>query len=204
MNYKLTIDSLLIIDDNGMPKPPTLRQLIDRDIRELFTRDKTTDKKKYIAEAIVIYYLGDPKSPARQAGLSDPEALKMAIEQAGLENSYIPDKLVLRLITRYYEENITEAGKVVENILKGIHNINLSIDVINNLLNEKLNSQITLEEVPTIMTLIDSVNKKASELPSLLKKLEEAKQNLMYEKETEIGRGGQTVLSSMDAEEYTY
>lgn len=202
MNYKLTIDSLLIIDDNGMPKPPTLRQLIDRDIRELFTRDKTPDKKKYIAEAIVIYYLGDPKSPARQAGLSDPEALKMAIEQAGLENSYIPDKLVLRLITRYYDENITEAGKVVENILKGIHNINLSIDVINNLLNEKLNSQITLEEVPTIMTLIDSVNKKASELPSLLKKLEEAKQNLMYEKETELSRGGSAVLSSMDAEDY--
>ena len=202
MNYKLTIDSLLIIDDNGMPKPPTLRQLIDRDIRELFTRDKTSDKKKYIAEAIVIYYLGDPKSPARQAGLSDPEALKMAIEQAGLENNYIPDKLVLRLITRYYDENITEAGKVVENILKGIHNINLSIDVINNLLNEKLNSQITLEEVPTIMALIDSVNKKASELPSLLKKLEEAKQNLMYEKETELSRGGGTVLSSMDAEDY--
>lgn len=203
MNYKLTIDSLLIIDDNGMPKPPTLRQLIDRDIRELFTRDKTPDKKKYIAEAIVIYYLGDPKSPARQAGLSDPEALKMAIEQAGLENNYIPDKLVLRLITRYYDENITEAGKVVENILKGIHNINLSIDVINNLLNEKLNSQITLEEVPTIMSLIDSVNKKASELPSLLKKLEEAKQNLMYEKETELSRGGGAVLSSMDAEDYT-
>ena len=202
MNYKLMIDSLLIIDDNGMPKPPTLRQLIDRDIRELFTRDKTPDKKKYIAEAIVIYYLGDPKSPARQAGLSDPEALKMAIEQAGLENNYIPDKLVLRLITRYYDENITEAGKVVENILKGIHNINLSIDVINNLLNEKLNSQITLEEVPTIMSLIDSVNKKASELPSLLKKLEEAKQNLMYEKETELSRGGSTVLSSMDAEDY--
>ena len=202
MNYKLTIDSLLIIDDNGMPKPPTLRQLIDRDIRELFTRDKTPDKKKYIADAIVIYYLGDPKSPARQAGLSDPEALKMAIEQAGLENNYIPDKLVLSLITRYYDENITEAGKVVENILKGIHNINLSIDVINNLLNEKLNSQITLEEVPNIMTLIDSVNKKASELPSLLKKLEEAKQNLMYEKETELSRGGGTVLSSMDAEDY--
>lgn len=203
MNYKLTIDSLLIIDDNGMPKPPTLRQLIDRDMRELFTRDKTPDKKRYIADAIVIYYLGDPKSPARQAGLSDPEALKMAIEQAGLDNSYIPDKLVLRLITRYYNENITEAGKVVENILKGIHNINLSIDVINNLLNEKLNNQITLEEVPTIMTLIDSVNKKASELPSLLKKLEEAKQNLMYEKETELSRGGNTVLSSMDAEDYT-
>lgn len=202
MNSKLLIDSLIIIDDNGMPKPPTLRQLIDRDIRELYTRDKTPDKKKYIAEAIVIYYLGDPKSPARQAGLSDPEALKMAIEQAGLEKTYIPDKLVIRLISRYYNENITEAGKVVENILKTIHNVNLSIDVINNLLNEKLNGNITLEEIPSIIQLIDSVKKQAGDIPSILKKLEEAKQNLMYEKETELSRGGGTVLSSMDAEAY--
>lgn len=202
MNSKLLIDSLIVIDDNGMPKPPTLRQLIDRDIRELYSRDKTPDKKKYIAEAIVIYYLGDPKSPARQAGLSDPEALKMAIEQAGLEKNYIPDKLVIRLISRYYNENITEAGKVVENILKTIHNVNLSIDVINNLLNEKLNGNITLEEIPSIIQLIDSVKKQAGDIPSILKKLEEAKQNLMYEKETELSRGGGTVLSSMDAEAY--
>ena len=202
MNSKLLIDSLIVIDDNGMPKPPTLRQLIDRDIRELYTRDKTPDKKKYIAEAIVIYYLGDPKSPARQAGLSDPEALKMAIEQAGLEKNYIPDKLVIRLISRYYNENITEAGKVVENILKTIHNVNLSIDVVNNLLNEKLNGNITLEEIPSIIQLIDAVKKQAGDIPSILKKLEEAKQNLMYEKETEVSRGGQAVLSSMDAEAY--
>ena len=203
MNSKLLIDSLIVIDDNGMPKSPTIRQLIDRDIRELYRRDKTPDKKNYIAECIVIYYLGDPKSPARQAGLSDPEALKMAIEQAGLDKSYIPDALVIRLISRYYDENITEAGKVVENILKTIHNINLSIDVVNNLLSEKLNSNITLEEVATIMQLIDSVSKRAGDIPSILKKLEEAKQNLMYEKETELSRGGGTVLSSMDAEEYS-
>lgn len=202
MNNKLLIDSLIVIDDNGMPKPPTTRQLIDRDIRELYRRDKSTDKKQYIAECIVIYYLGDPKSPARQSGLSDPEALKVAIEQAGLEKSYIPDALVLRLIKRYYDENITEAGKVVENIQKGIHNINLSIDVMNTLLNEKLNSNITLEDVPNIITIIDNINKKAGELPSIIKKLEEAKQNLMYEKETEISRGGGAVLSSMDAEDY--
>lgn len=202
MNNKLIIDSLLVIDDNGMPQPPTIRQLIDRDIRELYRRDKTADKRNYIAECIVIYYLGDPKSPARQSGLSDPEALRMAIEQAGLDKGYIPDKLVLRLIQRYYDENITEAGKVVENIQKGIHNINLSIDVMNDLLNEKLNSSITLEDVPNILKLVDSVNEKAGELPSILKNLEEAKQSLMYEKTTEISRGGGAVLSSMDAEDY--
>lgn len=193
---------MLEIDDNGMPIAPGIRQLIDKDIRALYTRDKTPDKKNYIAECIVIYYLGDPKSPARQSGLSDPEALKMAIEQAGLSKSYIPDVLVLRLIKRYYEENITEAGKVVENLYKGFHNINLSIDVIHNLLNEKLNSTISLEEVPTVLTLIDNVNKKAGEIPGMLKKLEEAKQNLLYEKETELSRGGNVVLSSMDAEDY--
>lgn len=204
MNSKLLIDSLIVIDDNGMPKPPKTRQLIDRDIRELYNRDKTTDKKQYIAECIVIYYLGDPKSPARQSGLSDPEALKLAIEQTGLPSDYIPDKLVIRLISRYYNENITEAGRVVENIFKIIHNINLSLDVINNVLNEKLNTTITLEEIPTIMNMIDAVSKKAGDIPSILKKLEEAKQNLMYEKETEISRGGGAVLSSMDAEDYIH
>ena len=203
MNKNVLIDSLIVIDDSGMPKPPTTRQLIDRDVRELYNRDKTKDKKQYIAECIVIYYLGDPKSPARQSGLSDPEALNMAIDQAGLNKDYIPDALVLRLIKRYYEENITEAGKVVENLLKAIHNINLSVNVINSLLNEKLHGTITLEEVPTIMQMVDTVKKMAGDIPSTVKKLEEAKQNLMYEKETELSRGGGAVLSSMDAEDYT-
>ena len=203
MNKNILIDSLIVIDDSGMPKPPTTRQLIDRDVRELYNRDKTKDKKRYIAECIVIYYLGDPKSPARQSGLSDPEALNMAIDQAGLNKDYIPDALVLRLIKRYYEENITEAGKVVENLLKAIHNINLSVNVINSLLNEKLHGTITLEEVPTVMQMVDTVKKMAGDIPSTVKKLEEAKQNLMYEKETELYRGGGAVLSSMDAEDYT-
>lgn len=203
MNKNILIDSLILIDDSGMPKPPTTRQLVDRDVRELYNRDKTKDKKQYIAECIVIYYLGDPKSPARQSGLSDPEALNMAIDQAGLNKDYIPDALVLRLIKRYYEENITEAGKVVENLLKAIHNINLSVNVINSLLNEKLHGTITLEEVPTVMQMVDTVKKMAGDIPSTVKKLEEAKQNLMYEKETELSRGGCAVLSSMDAEDYT-
>lgn len=201
MNNKLLIDSLINIDDSGMPQAPTTRQLIDRDVRELYKRDTSKDKQKYIKECIVIYYLGDPKSPAKQNGLSDAEALKMAIEQAGLPADYLPDKLVIRLIKRYYNENITEAGVVVENILKGIHNINLIITNINELLNEQLKTNITIESVQSIVSMIDIVNKKSAEMPALIKALEEAKQNLMYEKETELSRGGGQVLSSMDAEE---
>lgn len=197
----VTIDSMLVVDDTGMPVPPTIRQLLDRDIRTLYTRDKTKDKKQYIAECIVIYQLGDPKSPARQSGLSEREALKYAIEQAGLNNDYIPDQLVLKLIKRYYDENITEAGRVVENILQTIHNINLGISQINRFLNEKLASPLDGDTISTILGLVDNVKKQAGDIPSILKKLEESKQNLLYEQQTELSRGGTAVLSSMDAED---
>ena len=202
MATRLDIDLLINIDDSGMPVPPTIRQLVDKDIRELYTRDKSKDKKRYIQEAIVIYYLGDPKSPAKQAGLSDVESLNMAIEQADLPSNYIPDKLVLKLIDKYYKQNIGEAGRTVENILKGIHNVNISIDVINQYLNEKLKTITDADQIEKILTLVDNVNKKAGEIPNLVKKLEEAKQNLLYEKETEMARGGNIVSSSMDAENY--
>ena len=197
----ITIDSMLVVDDTGMPVPPTIKQLLDRDIRMLYTRDKSKDKKQYIAECIIIYQLGDPKSPARQSGLSEREALTYAIEQAGLDNNYIPDQLVLKLIKRYYNENITEAGRVVENILQTIHNINLGISQINRFLNDKLANPLDGDTIGVILTLVDNVKKQAGDIPSILKKLEEAKQNLLYEQQTELSRGGNAVLSSMDAED---
>ena len=199
INKSLIIDSLLEIDDTGMPKAPNLRQLLDRDIRELYQRDKTEDKSNYIKECIVIYYLGDPKSPAKQAGLSDPEALVLAIQQAGLKENYVPDELVVRLIQRYYNENITEAGRTLENLQQVVHNINLSISAINNILNERLNTGINLDNASQVIGMMDSIADKASQLPKLIKSLEEAKQNLIEEKNTEIARGGTQVLSSMKA-----
>ena len=199
---KLDITQLITIDDNGMPVPPNTAQLLDRDIRQLYSRDKDKNKQGYIKDCIVIYYLGDPKSPAHQAGLSDAEALKMAIEQADLPKNYIPDTLVIRLIKRYYDENIGEAGRTVENILKGIHNVNLMISKVNDLLNEKLNTTTDLAGVKEAIGLLDDVNDAAGKILGLIKKLEEAKQNLLYEKETELSRGGVIVSSSMDADNY--
>lgn len=195
---------MLLIDDNGMPQAPDIRQLMDKEIRTLYQQDKSKDKSQFIKDCIVIYYLGDPKSPAKQSGLSDGEALKMAIEQAGLPANYIPNQLVLKIIKRYYAQNIGEAGRVVENLLKTLHNVNIAIDAINMLLNEKLRDKanLTVESVGDIMNLINQVSTKASDLPKILKSLDEAKENLMYEKETETARGGMSVSSSMDASQY--
>lgn len=197
----LDIDKLLVIDNTGMPQAPGIRQLVDKDIALLWQRDTTKDKRNYIAQCGIIYYLGDPKSPARQQGLSDKEALDMAIEQFDLPKDYLPDPLVKKLIDKYYKQNITEAGIAIENLNKSIHLISLAANKINDLLNKKLTQNITEEEIAGVLALIDSVAKKITEVPNLVKALGVAYENLRTEEETKMARGGVVISSSMNADE---
>lgn len=201
MAKTLDIDKLLIIDNTGMPQAPGIRQLLDKDILLLYQRDNTKDKRNYIAECGIIYYLGDPKSPARQQGLSDKEALDMAIEQFNLPQGYLPDPLVKKLIDKYYHQNITEAGIAIENLNKSIHLISLAANKINDLLNKKLTQNITEDDIPSVLSLIDSVSKKIAEVPNLVKALGVAYENLRTEEETKLARGGSVISSSMNADE---
>ena len=197
----LDIDKLLVIDNTGMPQAPGIRQLLDKDIALLWQRDTTKDKRRYIAECGVIYYLGDPKSPARQQGLSDKEALDMAIDQFDLPKDYVIDPLVKKLVDKYYIQNITEAGVAIENLNKSIHLISLAAGKINDLLNKKLTQNITEDDIPTVLALIDSVAKKITEVPALVKALGIAYENLRTEEETKLARGGMIISSSMDADQ---
>lgn len=196
----LEIDKLLVIDNTGMPQAPGIRQLMDKDIALLWQRDTTKDKRNYIAQCGIIYYLGDPKSPARQQGLSDTEALAMAREQFDLPKDYLPDSLVKKLINKYYKQNITEAGVAIENLNKSIHLISLAANKINDLLNKKLTQNITEDDIPGVLALIDSVAKKITEVPNLVKALGVAYENLRTEEETKLARGGMVISSSMDAD----
>lgn len=199
---RITIDSLLVINNDGIPVAPTIRQLIDKDIRELYTRDKTKDKSRYIAECIVIYYLGDPKSAVNQAGLSLKEGLSQACTDAGLPRDYVPDELVIKLIDRYKEENLTEAGKLINNIISVIHNMNIMISNINELINDKLQTSLTIDDINSYTSLIDTVKKQAIDLPNIVSKLREAKERLVNEEEESLARGGSSILNSMNADNY--
>ena len=195
------IEKMLTIDETGMPQAPNIRQLQDKDVLMLYSRDNTTDKRKYIAEAGIIYYLGDPKSPAKQQGLSDGEALKMAIENFNLPKDYTPDALVKRLIDKYYTSNITEAGVALEALHKSIHLVSIAATKINELLNKKLSSPLSDEEMVATLNLMDSVSKRVVEIPALTKALSVAYDNLRNEQESQLARGGQQILSSMNADE---
>ena len=193
----LDLDWMLTIDETGMPKAPTIKQLLDRDVALLWTRDKTPDKIQYIKEVGVIYYLGDPKGPCLQEGLSEKESLRRAIENFDLPKDYQPDTLVWKLIKKYYNQRV---GAAMENVIvlkKGLHNNTLAASKLNELLNEKLNEGASLETAASIISLMDSLNKKVSDMPALLKALQQAEENLLFEQEQTSGRGGEAVLSSM-------
>lgn len=197
----IIIEKLLTIDDTGMPKAPSIRQLQDKDVALLWQRDTSKDKHKYIAEAGVIYYLGDPKSPAKQQGLSYAESLKMAIDNFNLPSSYTPDSLVKKLIDKYYINNITEAGVALEALQKSIHLVSLAAVRINEQLNKKLSTTLVDEDISPILVMMDAVSKRITEIPALTKALGTAYENLRNEEEEQIARGGKTILSSMDADE---
>lgn len=196
----IVIEKLLTIDDTGMPKAPSIRQLQDKDVALLWQRDTSKDKHKYIAEAGVIYYLGDPKSPAKQQGLSDAESLKMAIDNFNLPSNYTPDSLVKKLIDKYYINNITEAGVALEALQKSIHLVSLAAVRINEQLNKKLSTTLVDEDISPILVMMDAVSKRITEIPALTKALGTAYENLRNEEEEQIARGGKTILSSMLAD----
>lgn len=197
----VTIDKMLTIDDTGMPQAPNLRQILDKDVALLWQRDTTRDKRKYIGECGVIYYLGDPKSPAKQQGLTDEECLNMAIENFNLPKDYKPDSLVSKLITKYYKQNITEAGVALEALHKSIHLVSIAVTKINNILNKKLSNAISDEDITSILTMMDAVSKRIVEIPALTKALGVAYENLRNEEEQQLARGGKQILSSMDADD---
>lgn len=201
MDTKIDIEKMIIIDDTGIPRAPGVRQLMDKDVLELWSRDKSKDKIKYIQEAGVIYYLGDPKSPAKQQGLSDEEALQMAIDNFNLPKDYVPDLLVRRLIDKYYISNITEAGVALEALQKSVHLVSIAANKLNEYLNKKLTNAIGDEEVSVIIAIMQTVSKQVQEIPSLTKAIGVARENLRNEEEEQLARGGKKILSSMNADE---
>lgn len=196
----LIIENLISVDDTGIPKAPKINQIIDKDVFLLYSRDTSKDKKKYLQECGVIYYLADPRSPAKQQGLNDSEALKEAIIQYDLPKDYIPDVLVSKLIKRYYDNAVGPAGIAIENLLRALHTTSVVANKCNELLSNKLAAGVTDQDIPAIIATINNLSSQIKEIPNLQKALNTAKDNLRYEEEQKIARGGISVLSSMKAD----
>lgn len=195
------IENLITIDETGLPKLPNIKQILDKDIFLLYTRDNTPDKSKYLKECGVIYYLGDPKSPARQQGLNDKESLKEAIDNFDLPKNYIPDSLVLKIINKYKNISIGPAGLAIENLLRALHNASIIANKANDILTEKLTEGVVDQDIPTIVSTLNMITDQIKNIPKLQEALFIAKENLIREEEEKVARGGVKIISSMNADD---
>lgn len=197
----LKIENLISINETGMPQPPALNQIIDKDIYALYSRDSTPDKSRYFKECGVIYYLYDPRSPARQNGLSDKESLKAAIEQFDLPINFVPDALMNKIGKRYWDLAVGPAGLAVDNLLRALHTVSIIANKSHSILVETLDKGVEDSDLSKVVANISIITEQIKSIPNLQKALTIAKENLVVEQEQAVARGGVAITSSMNADE---
>ena len=114
-----------------------------------------------------------------------------------LEDNFLAVALTVVFLTVVF---LTVAGAAVETLLRSIHNVVLAANKMNEMLTNKLNGELSIEDSNTVIGIMDNLNKKTAELPNIMKALNTAKENLLYEEEQQTARGGVTILSSMTEE----
>ena len=204
----LDVFDLFSVDEFGYPLAPNIYQIQDKDIRELYERDKGsigdidgTKKLRYLKEAGVVFYLGDPKSPANQMGYSQAESIKLAIGNYDLPSDWQPDNLILSLAKRYKDAKMGPALSAVESAQRSLHNASLACNAINELLSAKMISGLSVEDTPTIVQCVKQIGDITSNIPNLTKALSDAKQNLEHENQQKKARGGKDITSSMSTKD---
>lgn len=202
----LDLAGMISIDEQGIPYAPNVYQIQDRQVRELYLRDTGSPddpdsslKLRYLREAGVVYYLGDPKSPPNQMGKSRPEALKDAKTNYGLPDDWEPDALILALADRYHKDKIGVAGEAVEALNRGLHNVVLAANIINEQLSLKMQAGLQSEDALTFIDYSTKLNNLINGIPNQIKALTEARQSLTLELEQKKARGGQVVTTSMSS-----
>ena len=197
----IDLTGMISINEQGYPYAPNVYQIQDKDVRELYLRDNTTDKMRYIQEAGVIYYIADPKSAPNQMGYSNTEALAAARANYGLPSNWQPDKLILRIIDKYHAEKMGVAGEALETLLRAVHNASRAANILSEKLTEKLNGGLQSEDTLSVIDLINKLNGIINLIPDQIKTLGEAKQAATLEMEQKKARGGKVVTSSMSAKD---
>lgn len=199
---------LLRIED-GQVRPVTAREATIREVRAILNRDKGSNgdadgRKKLFAykELGAVYWIADFRSPGRMKGYEGQDLINDAIRNFKLPEGWQPDKTVSDLI-KIYEDHVNGGvpAQVLTEIM-GTFNLMLNtVKIIRNKLTEKLaNPNITDVELKDLLALQNQLLSVSSDIPKKIKEIMLAKEMLKSiddDTQVEVGRGGDTITSSM-------
>lgn len=170
-----------IIEYNNYTIEPTQEAFLIKPIRDLYNKDKTKNKEKFLQQMSILYFYADPRSTYNYI-LDDEDRLQAIIEQEGLPKDFKIDKDLKKAILEYKKHTITTSYLLLQDT-------KIAVDKVRQFLRE-INLTATDDRNKPIYT-ISSITQAIKQIPQLSKDLLEAEKIVSKEIEEQgRARGG--------------
>lgn len=170
-----------IIEYNNYTIEPTQEAFLIKPIRDLFNKDKSKTKEKFLQQMSVLYFYADPRSTYNYI-IDDEERLKAIIEQEGLPEDFKITEDLDKALQEYKKHTITTSYLLLQDT-------KIAVDKVRQFLREvDLNAQ---DDKGKPLYTINSITQTIKQIPQLSKDLLEAEKIVSKEIEEQgRARGG--------------
>ena len=170
-----------IIEYNNYTIEPTQEAFLIKPIRDLFNKDKSKTKEKFLQQMSVLYFYADPRSTYNYI-IDDEERLKAIIEQEGLPEDFKITEDLDKALQEYKKHTITTSYLLLQDT-------KIAVDKVRQFLRE-VNLNETDDKGKPLYT-INSITQAIKQIPQLSKDLLEAEKIVSKEIEEQgRARGG--------------
>lgn len=170
-----------IIEYNNYTIEPTQEALLIKPIRDLYNKDKSKNKEKFLQQMSVLYFYADPRSTYNYI-VDDEERLKAIIEQEGLPEDFKITEDLDKALQEYKKHTITTSYLLLQDT-------KIAVDKVRQFLREvDLDAK---DDKGKPLYTINSITQAIKQIPQLSKDLLEAEKIVSKEIEEQgRARGG--------------
>lgn len=178
-----------IIEYNNYTIEPTQEAFLIKPIRDLFNKDKSKTKEKFLQQMSVLYFYADPRSTYNYI-IDDEERLKAIIEQEGLPEDFKITEDLDKALQEYKKHTITTSYLLLQDT-------KIAVDKVRQFLREVDLTAVDDKGKP--LYTINSITQAIKQIPQLSKDLLEAEKIVSKEIEEQgRARGGNDNKSLFD------
>lgn len=170
-----------IIEYNNYTIEPTQDAFLIKPIRDLFNKDKSKTKEKFLQQMSVLYFYADPRSTYNYI-VDDEERLQAIIEQEGLPKDFKITEDLDKALQEYKKHTITTSYLLLQDT-------KIAVDKVRQFLREVDLTAVDDKGKP--LYTINSITQAIKQIPQLSKDLLEAEKIVSKEIEEQgRARGG--------------
>lgn len=170
-----------IIEYNNYTIEPTQEAFLIKPIRDLFNKDKSKTKEKFLQQMSVLYFYADPRSTYNYI-VDDDERLQAIIEQEGLPKDFKITEDLDKALQEYKKHTITTSYLLLQDT-------KIAVDKVREFLREI--DLTAADDKGKPLYTINSITQAIKQIPQLSKDLLEAEKIVSKEIEEQgRARGG--------------